>query len=83
MSGSCTSTVPMEKTIENEKEWAKKNSFLDLKSDLLEPKYVKTDLDSSACRATIESYTNKVTKTVSQYQIDTIHLGENQRRYIK
>ena len=82
MSGSCTSTVPMEKTIGNENEWAK-TAFLDLKSDHLEPKYVTTDPDSSAYRAATELYTKKVTKTVPQYQIDTRHLGENQRRYIK
>ena len=82
MSGSCTSTVPMEKTIGNEKEWAK-NCFLALKSDLLEPKFITTDPDSSAYRAATELFTNKVIKTVPQYQIDTRHLGENQRKYIR
>ena len=82
MSGSCTSTVPMEKTIGNEKEWAK-NCFLDLKSDHLEPKFITTDPDSSAYRAATELFTNKVIETVPQYQIDTRHLGENQRKYIR
>ena len=82
MSGSCTSTVPMEKTIGNEKEWAK-NCFLDLKSDLLEPKCITTDPDSSAYRAATEMFTNKVIETVPQYQIDTRHLGKIQRKYIR
>ena len=73
MSGSCTSTVPMEKTFGNEKEWAK-NCFLDLKSDHLESKLITTDPDSSAHRAATELFTNKVIETVHQYQIDTRRL---------
>ena len=82
MSGSCISTVAMEKTIGNEEEWAK-NCFLELKPDHLEPKYVTKDLNSNVHRAATKLYTDKVTKTVPQYHIDTRHLGENQIRYIK
>ena len=63
MSGSCISTVAMEKTIGNKKGWAK-NCFLELKSDHLEPKYITADPDSSAYRAATELYTDNVTKTV-------------------
>ena len=79
MSGSCTSTVPMEKTIVNEKEWAK-NFFLDLESDNLEPKYVTTDPESNTYRAALKLYTNNLTKTVPQYQIDTRHLDEYKKK---
>ena len=82
MSGSCTSTVPVEKTFGNEKELPK-NCFLDFKSDLFEPKFITTDPDSSAYRAATELFTNKVIETVPLYQIDTRHLGENQRKYIR
>ena len=34
-------------------------------------------------RSATQMYTEKVTKSFPQYQIDTRHLGENQRRYIK
>ena len=75
MSGSCVSTVPMEKTIENEIEWAN-NCILDLKSDHLESKFITADPDSSVYRAATELYTNKVTITDSQKQIYTRHLGD-------
>ena len=47
MSGSCTSTVPMEIPFGMRKN-GPKTAFLDFKSDHLEPKYVTTDPDSSA-----------------------------------
>ena len=82
MFDSCISTVPMENTIRNEKEWAK-ICFLDLKLGHLEPNYDTKVPDSNAYRAATDLYTNKVTKSFPQYQIDTRHLGENQIRYIK
>ena len=53
-----------------------------LKSDRLELKHNRTDPDSSAHRTVTELYTDKVTKAVPQYTFDTLHLDENQRRYI-
>ncbi|MCU7801218.1 MAG: hypothetical protein KZQ70_14055 [gamma proteobacterium symbiont of Lucinoma myriamae] len=82
LSGGCSSTVPIETNIGNEKEWAK-NCFLDLKSDSLEVKYLTTDPDSSAYRAALELKTAQITKTTPEHQIDTRHLGENHRKYIK
>ena len=82
LSGDCTSTVPMEKNIGNEKEWAKK-CFVDLKLDNFEPKYITTDPDSSAYRAATELQAENIFKTDPECQIDTRHLGENQRKYIR
>ena len=82
LSGECTSTTPMEKSIGNEKEWAKQ-CLLDLKTDNLEPKFITTDPDSSAYKAAIDLYTEKKSETYPEFQIDTRHLGENQRKYIK
>ena len=72
----------MEKNIGNEKEWAKK-CFLDLKLDNFEPKYITTDPDSSAYRAATELHAENIFKTDPECQIDTRHLGENQRKYIR
>ena len=58
------------------------NCFLDLKSDQLESKFITTDLDSSTYRAATELFTNGI-KTVPRYQIDTIHLVENQRKCVR
>ena len=82
VSGECTSTTPMEKSIGNEKKWAKQ-CLLDLKTDHLEPKYITTDPDSSAYRAAIDLHTDKKNETYPEFQIDTRHVGENQRKYIK
>lgn len=68
MSGECTSTTPMEKTIGNEKEWAKK-CLLDLKTDNLEAKYITTDPDSSAYRAAIELNTEKSVKLILNFRL--------------
>lgn len=68
VSGECTSTTPMEKTIRNEKEWAKK-CLLDLKTDDLEVKYITTDPDSSAYRSAIDLHTEKSVKLTLNFRL--------------
>ena len=58
----------MEKSIGNEKEWAKK-CLLDLKTDNLEPKYITTDPDSSAYRAAIDLHTKKRMKLTLNFRL--------------
>ena len=58
----------MEKSIGNEKEWAKK-CLLDLKTDNLEPKYITTDPDRSAYRAAKNLHTEKRVKLILNFRL--------------
>lgn len=78
----CSSTVPMEQSIGDEKEWAKA-CLLDLKKDHLEVKYITTDPDTSAYKAAEELNMAKITNSIPEHQIDTRHLAENHRKFIK
>ena len=82
LSGKCSATVPMEKSIGDEKEWAK-SCLLDLKDDDLEVKHITTDPDTGAFKAAEELKEQHITSTVPEHQIDTRHLSENHRKYIR
>ena len=81
-SEACSATVPMEHTIGDEREWAKA-CFLDLSEDQLQVKYITTDPDTSAYKAAEDLYSTKVSSVQPVHQIDTRHLSENHRKYIK
>ena len=82
MSEKCSSQIPMEQSIGDEKEWAKA-CLLDLKEDNLEVKNIITDPDTSAYKAAEELNMAKITKLTPEHQIDTRHLAENHRKFIK
>lgn len=82
LSGDCTSNIPIEKNIGDEKEWAKR-CFQDLKSDDLEINILTTDPDTSAYRAAEELRLSGITKTKPEHQIDTRHLSANHRKTLK
>lgn len=82
LSGECSSTIPVEKNIGDEKEWAK-SCFLDLKHDHLEVKYVTTDPDTGAYKAAEELRSAHITTTIPEHQMDTRHLAQNHRKTIK
>ena len=81
-SGECTSTHVMETTIGNEGEWAK-TCLMDLKESDLEVKHITTDPDTKAYMAAEELYADGVTETEPQHMLDTRHLCDNHRKFIK
>lgn len=78
----CSATIPMEQSIGEEKEWAKA-CFLDLREDKLQIKYLTTDPDTCAYKAAEELHQAEVSSTQPEHQIDTRHLSQNHRKYIK
>ena len=79
---SCPVTLDMNKTIGNEKEWARE-CMEQLKEDNLEVHRITTDPDTSAFRATEDFYQAGSSKTKPEHYLDTRHLSENVRKQIK
>lgn len=80
--GNCSSNLEMEQDIGNEEAWAKE-SLLSLKHDGLDVKEITTDPDSSAHRAAESLYRAGITKTEPEHSLDTRHVSENHRKFIK
>lgn len=80
--GNCSSNLNMEEDIGNEERWAKQ-SLISLKQDDLEVKEITTDPDSSAYRAAESLYTAGITNTEPEHFLDTRHVSENHRKFIK
>lgn len=80
--GNCSSNLEMEQDIGNEEEWAKE-SLLSLEQDGLQVKEITTDPDSSAYRAAESLYKEGITKTEPEHSLDTRHVSENHRKFIK
>ena len=78
----CTANIPFEKSIGDEYSWSKE-CLLQLKEDNLEVKHVTTDPDSSAHRAAEDLYNEGTTETEPESLLDTRHMSENHRKYIK
>lgn len=81
-SGECSSNTFMEETIGNEQKWAKR-CLVDLKKDNLEVKHITTDSDTSAYRAAEELYEDSITATEPEHLLDTRHLTNNHRKFIR
>ncbi|KAK3104975.1 hypothetical protein FSP39_014462 [Pinctada imbricata] len=81
-SGECSSTDTMETSIGNEKEWAAR-CLTDLHSSGLEVHHITTDADTKAFKAAQELYEKGVTATKPEHQLDSRHLCDNHRKYIK
>lgn len=80
--GRCFANIDMATNIGNEEEWAKQ-SFLDLADAGLEVEYLTTDPDSSAYRAAFQLYEDGITSTEPKHLLDTRHVSQNQRKFIK
>ena len=72
----------METTIGNEVEWAK-TCLMYLKEFDLEVKHITTDPDAKAYMAAEELYADGVTGTEPQHVLDTRHLCDNHRKFIR
>ena len=82
-SSACSSTHVMETTIGNEGEWAKA-CLVNLKTESdLEVKHVTTDPDTKAYMAAEELYALGVSNTEPEHLLDTRHLSDNHRKFIK
>lgn len=80
--GRCFANIDMTTNIGNEEEWAKQ-SFLDLADAGLEVEYITTDPDSSAYRAAFQLYEDGITSTEPKHLLDTRHVSQNHRKFIK
>ena len=80
--GKCSTTDPMETSIGNEGEWASR-SLGDLKESGLEVKYMTTDPDTKAYLAAQDLFDGGVTTTEPKHLLDSRHLTENHRKFIK
>lgn len=80
--GKCFANIDMATNIGNEEEWAK-HSFLDLNEAGLEVEYLTTDPDSSAYRAAMQLYDDGTSSTEPQHLLDTRHVSQNHRKFIK
>ena len=82
-SNDCSSTHVMETTIGNEGEWAK-TCLENLKTESdLEVKHITTDPDTKAYMAAEELYALGVSSTEPEHLLDTRHLSDNHRKFMK
>ena len=73
----------MAMSIGNEKEWAK-DCLLQMKTkNNLEVQYITTDPDTKGFKAASELYAENITSTEPHFLVDTRHLSENQRKFVK
>ena len=69
----------MAMSIGNEKEWAK-DCLLQMKTkNNLEVQYITTDPDTKG----FQLYVENITSTEPYFLVDTRHLSENQRKFVK
>ena len=80
--GECFSNIDMGMNIGNEEEWARQ-CFQELANTGLEVEYLTTDPDSSSYRATMQLYEDGVTSTEPKHLLDTRHVSNNHRKFIK
>ena len=79
----CSRNIPMAMSIGNEKEWAK-DCLLQMKTkNNLEVQYITTDPDTKGFKAASELYAENITSTEPHFLVDTRHLSENQRKFVK
>ena len=79
----CTANISQQTSIGDEKRWARE-SLLELKHNSdLEVKHLTTDPDTASYRVAAELYEKGTTQTEPENLIDTRHLGENHRKYMK
>ena len=78
----CIATIPMERSIGDETQWAA-SCLLQLKEDQMQVRYITTDPDTSAYKATGDLHQANVTSVAPVHQIDTRHLSQNHRKHIK
>lgn len=80
--GHCSANIEMQQDIGDEQKWAQE-SLLGLNEDLLDVKEITTDPDSSAFRAAESLYEAGITKTEPEHFLDTRHVTENHRKFMK
>ena len=79
----CTANIPIQQNIGDEYKWAKE-SLRDLKqSDNLEVRHITTDPDTASFRAAVDLKRAGITETAPENLIDTRHLTQNHRKFIK
>lgn len=79
----CSATIPFEKSIGDEKTWAKELLQELKESNDMEVEYLTTDPDSGAYQAATDLHDEGVTKTKPTHQLDTRHISKNHRLFIK
>ena len=80
--GKCFANIPMSTSIGNEEQLAKQG-LLDLSGAGLEVEFITTDPDSSAYRAAMSLYDEGVTSIEPNHLLDTRHITQNHRKFIK
>ena len=80
--GECFSKIAMVMNIGNEEEWARQ-CFQELANTGLEVEYLTTDPDSSSYRTAMQLYEDGVTSTEPKHLLDTRHVSNNHRKFIK
>jgi hypothetical protein len=78
----CSANLSIGDSIGNEGQWALE-CLQQLNEDGLEVKHFTTDPDISAFKPATSNFLDGKTKTKPEHLIDTRHLSENQRKYIK
>ena len=79
----CTATIPFQKSIGDEKTWAK-DVLEELKSTSdMEVRHLTTDPDSGAYQAAYDLYDEGTTSTQPIHQLDSRHVSKNHRLFIK
>ena len=79
----CTATIPFQKSIGDEKSWAKEALSEIKEVNDVEVGYITTDPDSGAYQAATELHEEGVTTTKPTHQLDTRHVSKNHRQFIK
>ena len=80
--GKCFANIPMATSIGNEEQWAKQG-LLDLSGAGLEAEFITTDPDSSAYRAAMTLYDDGITNIEPSHLLDTRHITQNHRKFVK
>ena len=80
--GKCFANIAMATSIGNEEQWAKQG-LLDLSGAGLEAEFITTDPDSSAYRAAMTLYDQGITSIEPSHLLDTRHITQNHRKFIK
>ena len=80
--GKCFANIAMATSIGNEEQWAKQG-LLDLSGAGLEAEFITTDPDSSAYRPAMTLYDQGITSIEPSHLLDTRHITQNHRKFIK
>ncbi|CAC5371640.1 unnamed protein product [Mytilus coruscus] len=76
----CSATIPFEKSIGDEKTWAKELLQELKESNDMEVEYLTTDPDSGAYQAATDLHETGITKTKPTHQLDTRHISKKNSR---